>query len=51
MKNSEPILAEYLTRNRFNWKYEEPIDESKPAGVMGCEIWVKLGGPPHTARP
>lgn len=25
-----------------------PTSRSKPAGVMGCEIWVKLGGPPPT---
>ena len=23
-----------------------PTSKAKPAGVMGCEIWVKVGGPP-----
>ena len=30
MLNSEPIFADYLTENRFNWKYELPIGLSKP---------------------
>lgn len=25
-----------------------PTSKAKPAGVTGCEIWVKLGGPPPT---
>jgi len=25
-----------------------PTSEAKPAGVMGCEVWVKVGGTPPT---
>lgn len=25
-----------------------PTSKAKPAGVMGCEVWVKVGGPPPT---
>ena len=25
---------------------DHPRSKAKPAGVAGCEIWVKIGGPP-----
>jgi hypothetical protein len=28
-----------------------PTAKAKPAGVMGCEVWVKVGGPPPVDAP
>ncbi|MBI5706276.1 MAG: hypothetical protein HZC36_04730 [Armatimonadetes bacterium] len=49
---SKPVLqADTSQRLRITVGFADegtPTSKAKPAGVMGCEIWVKLGGPPPT---
>jgi len=49
---SKPVIsADTSQRLRITVGFADegtPTSKAKPAGVMGCENWVKLGGPPPT---
>ncbi|MCL4283921.1 MAG: hypothetical protein KJZ62_02355 [Fimbriimonadaceae bacterium] len=49
---TRPVLqADTSQRLRITINFADegtPTNRAKPAGVNGCEIWVKLGGPPPT---
>jgi len=49
---SKPVLsADTSQRLRITIGFADegtPTSKAKPPGVLGCEIWVKLGGPPPT---
>lgn len=49
---SKPVLAaDTSQRLRITVGFADegtPTSRAKPAGVMGCEIWMKLGGTPPT---
>jgi len=49
---TKPVLqADTSQRLRITISFADegtPTNRAKPAGVSGCEIWVKLGGPPPT---
>lgn len=49
---SKPVLsADTSQRLRITVGFADegtPTSRAKPAGIMGCEIWVKLGGPRPT---